>query len=232
MKTIFDIYNSPQTLVERYICGLRNAYIERGGKSKWEEFENVVEGASEDNIYKIKELYPMVPDSLIELLSYVDGTYHRKYKGHSTSLYFLGSRLEEYPYYLLSSEQIIENVDLAYDYYSEFVDREFDPEDVFVDDKIINDSDKMKWLHYGLYIDDRILNDPTNLKWLCFSDCMNNGGSSQLFIDFLPSESGKAGQVVMYLHDPDKLEVIADSFDEYLEMLIRGELNFVLEDDF
>lgn len=212
MKTILDIYNSPQTLVERYICGLRNAYIERGGKSKWEEFENVVEGASEDNIYKIKELYPMVPDSLIELLSYVDGTYHRKYKGHSTSLYFLGSRLEEYPYYLLSSEQIIENVDLAYDYYSEFVDREFDPEDVFVDDKIINDSDKMKWLH--------------------FSDCMNNGGSSQLFIDFLPSESGKAGQVVMYLHDPDKLEVIADSFDEYLEMLIGGELNFVLEDDF
>jgi cell wall assembly regulator SMI1 len=212
MKTISDIYNSPQSLVESYICGLRNAYIERGGKTKWEEFEKVVEGASEDNILKLKELYPMVPDSLIELLSYVDGTYHRKYNGRSTSLYSLGSRLEEYPYYLLSSEQIIENVDLAYDYYSEFVDREFDPEDVSVDDRIINNSEKMKWLH--------------------FSDCMNNGGSSQLFIDFSPSESGKEGQVVMFLHDPDQLEVIADSFDEYLEKLIRGEFNFVLEDDF
>lgn len=41
------------------------------------------------------------------------------------------------------------------------------------------------------------------------------------------SESGKPGQVVMFLHDPDKLEVIADIFDEYLEKLIRSEFNWL-----
>ena len=31
----------------------------------------------------------------------------------------------------------------------------------------------------------------------------------------------------MFLHDPDKLEVIADIFDEYLEKLIRSEFNWL-----
>lgn len=41
---------------------------------------------------------------------------------------------------------------------------------------------------------------------------MNNGGTSKLFIDLTPSETGKKGQIVRYLHDPDELKVIADSF--------------------
>ena len=63
--------------------------------------------------------------------------------------------------------------------------------------------------------------------WLHFSDCMNNGGTSQLFIDFSPSEKGVKGQVVMYVHDPDELRVIAESFDEYLEMLIESGCDFI-----
>lgn len=199
-------------IVKRYVEGLEKAYRDKNGSEEWDEFISVKEGVSEGNINRIKELYPEVPDSLIEILRYADGTYYRTYGKTKICLHFLGSDLEEYPYYLLSSEQMIENKDLAYNWYSEYVDREFDPEDIPIDNKIISDSSKMKWLH--------------------FSDCMNNGGSSQLFIDFSPSESGKVGQIVMFVHDPDELTVIADSFDEYLENLIKDEFDFLLDEDF
>lgn len=211
MKNIKEIENNPnKSPVERYILGLKAAYINRGGEVEWEIFEKVVEGASEENIHRIKDLYPDVPDSLIELLSYIDGTYFRKYKDEKICLYLLGSRLNEYPYYLLSSEEIVANENLASDYYSDYVNREFDPSDIPVDDRIIDDASKMRWLH--------------------FSDCMNNGGTSQLFIDFSPSPSGKIGQIVMTLHDSDCIEVIADSFDEYLEKLMNRDFDFIVED--
>ena len=62
-----------------------------------------------------------------------------------------------------------------------------------------------------------------------FSDCMNNGGSSQLFIDFSPSDKGIVGQIIRYVHDPDETIVIADSFDEYLQMLIDKDYDFIHE---
>ncbi|HEV9036131.1 MAG TPA: hypothetical protein VGQ51_05905 [Puia sp.] len=49
--------------------------------------------------------------------------------------------------------------------------------------------------------------------WLCFSDCMNNRGTSSLFIDFDPTPEGTVGQIVRFLHDPDSFRVIADSFE-------------------
>ena len=45
-----------------------------------------------------------------------------------------------------------------------------------------------------------------------------------------PSEKGKKGQIVRYLHDPDEIKVIADSFDEYLEKLMEYGLDFISED--
>ena len=45
-----------------------------------------------------------------------------------------------------------------------------------------------------------------------------------------PSEKGKKGQIVRYLHDPDEIKVIADSFDEYLEKLMEYVLDFINED--
>jgi cell wall assembly regulator SMI1 len=46
-------------------------------------------------------------------------------------------------------------------------------------------------------------------KRLCFSQCMNNGGTSVPYLDFDPAPGGTPGQVVRYLHDPDSYEVIA-----------------------
>ena len=195
-------------IAEKYLEELKKAYYKNGGKEYWDKFEKIKAGATEENIKKIKEEFPETPDSLIELLKIVDGTYHREYQGEKITFYFLGSDVMGYPYYLLSSNQILENKKDGYYLFGGYIDGEY--EDVEVDEKITDDSEKIKWLH--------------------FSDCMNNGGTSKLFIDFSPSEKGKKGQIVRYLHDPDEIEVIADSFDEYLEKLIEHGLDFVNED--
>lgn len=193
-------------IVEDYINGLKQAYAENNREADWENFEQVICGLSEEDKNKLKAEYPDIPESLIALLEYVDGTYWRKYKGEEVIFYFLGSDVYEYPYYLLSAKQILETKNEPLDYYGDYVDRIYGDE-VEMDDRIIDSSQKMRWLH--------------------FSDCMNNGGTSQLFIDFTPSELGVKGQILRYLHDPDEIIVIADSFDEYLQMLIDNEFEFI-----
>ena len=195
-------------IVKQYLAGLEKAYFDKGAKETWGHFEKIKHGATKEDIEKINFIYPGVPKSLIGLLEFVDGTYWREYKGEEITLYFLGSDVEEYPYYLLSSREIIENQNQAIDYYSEFIERKYEEVD----------------------IDEKIPNQPNSLKWLHFSDCMNNGGTSQLFIDFSPSEKGTKGQIVRFLHDPDEFRVIADSFEEYLKKLIDNKYNFINED--
>ncbi|MDM1295123.1 SMI1/KNR4 family protein [Sphingobacterium sp. N143] len=191
-----------------YISALRNAYYENGGKKIWDNFEKIKHGASDENIYRLKQIYPALPETLIDLLLYVDGTYWRTYNDEKIALYFLGSDVFEYPYYLLSSEEMIENQGVAIAYYRDYINRE-----------------------YGhVEIDPKITDNGAHLNWLHFSDCMNNGGTSQLFIDFSPSGKGKAGQIVRFLHDPDEFRVIADNFEEYLQKLIDNQFDFIIED--
>lgn len=194
-------------LAQKYVEGLKKAYYDNGSAKQWDRFESIVHGTSQDNIEKLQVLYPDIPNSLLQLLNIADGTYWREYAGEKIAFYFLGSDIEEYPYYLLSAEQMIENQDL--DWLIDYINRKFE-DCVEIDEKIIDNADAMCWLH--------------------FSDCMNNGGSSQLFIDFSPSSKGIKGQIVRYIHDPDELEVIADSFDEYLQMLMDDEYDFITED--
>ncbi|RLZ06357.1 SMI1/KNR4 family protein [Faecalibacter macacae] len=193
---------------EKYILGLKKSYIDNGASEDWEFFEKVKEGVSIEKIEQLKKVYPEIPQTLIDLLKYVDGTYWRKFKEEEIIFYFLGSDVVEYPYYLLSAEQIIENQNKAVEYYSDYIERKYKEVD----------------------IDEKIINKVNNLKWLHFSDCMNNGGTSQLFIDFTPSEQGKKGQIIRFLHDPDEFRVIAENFEEYLQKLIDNEYDFINED--
>lgn len=195
------------SIIEKYIAGLKKAYYDNNGKELWDHFESIKHGAAKADIDNLKKLYPGIPDSLTSLLEYVDGTYWREYQGEKMAFYFLGSDIQEYPYYILSSKEILENQDSATNY-AEYIQREY--EGVEMDDRINDKTDAIKWLH--------------------FSDCMNNGGTSQLFIDFSPSPTGKLGQVLRFLHDPDGFIVVADSFDDYLQMLIDKEYSFIQED--
>ena len=192
------------SLIEKYIHGLKKAYRKEKAQEEWNEFEAIYHGASEESIEKLKALYPECPPTLIELFEHVDGTYYRKYKDKEICFYLLGSDIERYPYYLLSVEQVLTSeVDISR-YCAEDITRES-----------------------GAEVDDRITNDPDNLTWMHFSDCMNNGGASMLFVDFTPSPSGKKGQIVRFLHDPDSYVVIAESFDAYLENVMYHKYDFV-----
>lgn len=195
-------------LVKQYLLGLKKAYFDNDAEEDWEHFEKVKQGATKEDIQKLKNVYPNIPDALIGILEYVDGTYWREYAGEEISFYFLGSDVEEYPYYLLSTKEIIENQNEAIEYYSDYIDRRYN--ELKISDKITNQSNLLKWLH--------------------FSDCSNNGGTSQLFIDFTPSDKGKMGQIIRFLHDPDDFSVIADSFEEYLKNLIENKYEFINED--
>ncbi len=196
------------TIVEKYINGLKNAYCQNNGQDNWEHFEKIIYGAKKENIDKLRQAYPEISDALIDLLKYVDGTYCRKYADEEIAFFILGSDIDEYPYYLLSSKEIIENQNQATESYADYIERKYD--EVEVDEKITNQSDGIKWLH--------------------FSDCMNNGGTSQLFIDFSPSEKGTKGQIIRFLHDPDEFKVIADSFEDYLKKLMDNNYDFINED--
>ncbi|WP_027387985.1 SMI1/KNR4 family protein [Chryseobacterium gregarium] len=193
---------------QQYLSGLKKAYYENEAEESWVHFEKIRHGAAEENIKKLTGLYPDIPDALVSLLNYVDGTYWREYEGEKIAFYILGSDMEEYPYYLLSSAEMIENHYIAVKYYSDYIERKY--EEVEIDEKITDTAKDLKWLH--------------------FSDCMNNGGTSQLFIDFSPSEKGTKGQIVRFLHDPDEFSVIADSFEDYLQMLMDKDYDFINED--
>ena len=195
-------------IVQNYISGLKDAYIQNNGIEEWEHFEKVIHGAKKGNIDKIRNIYPEISSVLIDLLEFADGTYWRKYNESEITFFLLGSDVNEYPYYLLSSKEIIENKNNAKEYFSDYIDRKY--EGVDIDEKITNKSDSINWLH--------------------FSDCMNNGGTSSLYIDFSPSEKGSKGQVVRFLHDPDELKVIAENFEDYLNYLIKNGYNFINED--
>lgn len=195
-------------LARRYLTGLREAYEDTDEAGQWEAFAAAVHGAGETDLAELKALYPELPAGLETLLRFADGTYYREYRpGEKTLLTFLGSDLEEFPYYLLSARQIIDTDGAFLRRCGSLIRREYD--DVPVDEKIAC--------------------EPGGLRWLHFADCRNNGGSSRLFLDFSPSEQGTPGQVVRWLHDPDQLAVIADSFDGYLELLMENEYDFLLD---
>ena len=106
-----------KALARAYFDGLKEAYLREGGQELWDHFSSVAQGASQEDIDRLLELYPDAPESLIELLRLVDGTYHRVYGQERVLFYTLGSDVEEYPYYLLSARQMVETRHKAKEFY-------------------------------------------------------------------------------------------------------------------
>jgi len=193
-------------LVDRFLSGLIPRLPEEDAPQwAW------TEGASEADLQRLRAQWPQVPDSLVELLSRVDGTHFRDYPKGEVCVLVLGSDVGDYPYYLRSIAQIFEDQqqwdDSIRSIYEEWLEEE--PEIL------------------GAGIDA----DLPMSRRLCFSHCMNNGGTSMLYLDFDPAPGGSVGQVVRYLHDPDSYAVIAPSFDAYLQQLIDRDYAFINEDE-
>ncbi|MBA0099710.1 SMI1/KNR4 family protein [Stenotrophomonas indicatrix] len=192
-------------LVDRFLSGLIPRLPEDDAPQwAW------TEGASEADLQRLRAQWPQVPDGLVELLSRVDGTHFRDYPKGEVCVLMLGSDVGDYPYYLRSIAQIFEDQqqwdDSIRSIYEEWLEEE--PEIL------------------GAGIDA----DLPMSRRLCFSHCMNNGGTSMLYLDFDPAPGGSVGQVVRYLHDPDSYAVIAPSFDAYLQQLIDRDYSFLDEE--
>ena len=194
------------TLVDTYLAGLREALpAEQLNALKH------AHGASAADLQRLTERYPLAPASLLELLGRIDGTHCRDYPEGRVMVLVLGSDVFEYPYYLSSVDQILEERDTytrsIAQIYAGYLDE--------VPELVGPGIDMTLGMH----------------ERLGFSHCMNNGGSSKLYIDFNPVTGGNVGQVVRYLHDPDSYEVIAPDFDHYLQQLIDDQYAFVFEDE-
>lgn len=193
-------------LVDHYLEGLRQAMP----PEPLAELA-LASGASAAQLDSLRQAYPLCPDSLLRLLGQYNGTYYQDYAGGRVLVYMLGSDVFEYPYYLSSVERILKdgqaNLRSIAEIYGHYLEE--DP---------------------GI-VDARIDAGIKQGQRLCFSHCMNNGGSSRLYIDFAPTAAGKVGQVVRFLHDPDNYQVIADSFDAYLQLLIDDGYAFLSDDN-
>jgi hypothetical protein len=161
-------------------------------------------GASPEDMERLRQAYPDTPQSLLDLLSELDGAYYRKYGYRKICLHVFGGIT---PYYLNSVAQILNNnikYSIADLYEEECLDEVVGP---------------------GI--------DPHQPlgRMLHFSDCTNNGGSSQLYIDFNPAQEGRKGQIVRFVHDPDEYTVIASDFDAFLRDNLKSDFDFVIEEE-
>jgi len=194
------------SLVDTYLAGLRQVMpAENLDQLK------LAHGASATDLQQLTEHYPLCPASLLELLSQIDGTHFRDYPDGTVMVLMLGSDVFEYPYYLSSVAQILEDAHADTESIAQIYEGYLDQEPDLI----------------GPHIDSTL---PMN-KRLCFSHCMNNGGTSRLYIDFDPTPGGTEGQVMRFLHDPDSYKVIAQSFDHYLQQLIDDNYSFIYEDE-
>lgn len=186
------------TLAATYLAALKTISLERNIK----DFA-MTHGATKQDLDALRQAWPDVPQSLVDLLSELDGTYYRKYGDREVCLAVFGGAM---PYYLNSVEQILEQGG----------DRSI--EDIYGGDLV----DEV----VGEGIDPK---QPLS-QMLHFSDCTNNGGSSRLYIDFHPVTGGAKGQIVCFVHDPDEYSVIAPDFDAFLRDNLESDFDFVEEE--
>lgn len=190
------------SLVETYLAGLRQALPA-------EDLDQLKQahGASAADLQRLTERYPLCPASLLQLLGHLDGT-HWEYPDGEFVVLILGSDLTGLPYYLSSVADMLAEAngpctESIAEIYEGWLDEEVELAGEGIDRTV------------GM------------TERLCFSNCLNNGGTSRLYIDFNPAPGGTVGQIMRFLHDPDNYEVIAPSFDHYLQQLIDYDYDFI-----
>lgn len=173
------------------------------------EYRDVIEGAvgaDGSEIEQLLEIYPECSDGLIDILSIVNGT--NPVNGEeSVPVTLLGSDIDGMGYHLLSIEQIIDSSEE-----NESLEEIYDIESIENGD---------------VDIDPRIDVTVPIGGWLHFADCIENGETSKLYIDYTPSESGSSGQVIRCTFENSEYSVIADSFEEYLHIVMDDEYKFL-----
>ncbi|MCQ3002940.1 hypothetical protein NLO98_24645 [Pseudomonas syringae] len=94
------------SIVDTYLAGLHKALP----AEQLNELKHA-HGASAADLQRLTERYPLCPASLLQLLGQIDGTHYRDYPDGRVMVLILGSDVFEYPYYLSSVDQILEEIE-------------------------------------------------------------------------------------------------------------------------
>ncbi|WP_321573897.1 MULTISPECIES: SMI1/KNR4 family protein [Paenibacillus] len=149
-------------------------------------------GASEDRLAAFEtEMHVRLPEDFREFYKWKDGSgyaFHILYPGDA-------EREECTPFYMMSLDEIretkqyfCERDEKLSEYYSAEEISKLDPE-----------------------IKPYLFHKP----WIPFATMA--GGSLYLMLDFDPAEQGSYGQIIMYVHDPDFVYFITDTFTNLLK---------------
>ncbi|MFE4571638.1 SMI1/KNR4 family protein [Paenibacillus chitinolyticus] len=181
-------------MIKHHIDRLEKLLPLKVGEDCQEEYETYLklEGAGEEQFAVLEMKYGVIlPDDFKEFYRYKNGSGY-----HFHILYPSYGEGAVSPFYLLSLEEI------------DKLKAYFCSEDILLSEHFEEDEiarlDKRIRPYYG------------NRKWLPIAQLA--GGSLYLMLDFDPSEHGKAGQVIAFVHDPDFIYYAADSFAELLDI--------------
>lgn len=180
-------------MLKKQIKTLEKLLSEKVSRNRIEEYENYknIKGCNIDELNRFEERYSIkLPDDFKEFYKYKNGSgYH---------FHILYPNCEEdhiEPFYLFSLDKIIEEKDNFFDS-NELMNEYYDEDEISELDK-------------------RIKPYFANKNWIPFATLA--GGSLYLLLDYDPTEKGKKGQIISYIHDPDFVYYVAEDFTELLK---------------
>ncbi len=180
-------------MIEKQMDILEKLLSEKVSEERIEEYEKYqkINGASEEELNALEKRYNIkLPKDFREFYKYKNGS---GYHFHILYPNCEGEHIE--PFYLFSIEEIIEEKDSFYDE-DELMSDYYDEEEISE-------------------VDCRIKPYLKNRNWIPFAALA--GGSLNLLLDYDPTDKGKEGQIISYIHDPDFIYYVADTFTEMLE---------------
>lgn len=199
------------SIVQRYLAHIEQRYINSDYADYWQNFIRHAKGADERRIQQLRNTFPLIPASLIELLRFCDGSKNDEYLDGYLFGYPLWDPYDKFEHfdsacYLNSSDEMLNNGMLN-------------------DLKLYINGDVVP--PWGRDIDDKVTDKAEELNWLYFAAVSSQDKPADLFIDFSPSEKGSVGQVFVYFYYDEEIRVLADSFDAYLQGLMAANFPFI-----
>ena len=183
-----DVVDSGLTIHERFMTDMYSIY--RGVvPDLWSAIQSEWKGISSREWMQLLRRYPDTPEGLSFLLNIVNGTYQQEYT--SMKVTFPMFLYEGKRFYLLSARQMLE----------------FD----------LHGQDVMNMDILGPDVKPSQVRAPSKQRNLCLFATTGEGErASRFYLDYNPTKSGHAGQVLYYDGDTHMLEVLGPSFSHAL----------------
>jgi cell wall assembly regulator SMI1 len=173
-----------------FLESLLKRKVSEDRKDEYETYKQI-NGATDQDLDNFEERIGIkLPKDFREFYKYKNGS---GYHFHILYTNCDGHHIE--PFYLYSLDEIIE-----------------EKETYFNEDELMNefyDEDELQGL------DKRIKPYFRNKKWIPFAALA--GGSLYLMLDFNPTDDGKEGQIISFVHDPDFVHFVQENFTDLLK---------------